>query len=143
MLMGYKLKFYDQTDTIIYRYQDDNVISFSIPLTKDIGLINVDPGNWVLNKVGSIVVNIDENNDRLPFSMGPNPANDILYFNFFDNAPETYNLSIFMLSGAEVLTQTINASVNQVNIDELTAGSYIVRVTNGEDIYNKKLIIRN
>ncbi len=124
-------------------YQDDNITSFSIPLTKDIEDIDVDPGNWVLNKVGSIVVDIDENNDRLPFSMGPNPANDVLFFNFFDNAPETYDLSIFNLSGAEVLNQTINASVNQVNIAELTAGSYIVRVTNGENTYNKKLIIRN
>ena len=124
-------------------YQDDNITSFSIPLTKDIEDIDVDPGNWVLNKAGSIVVDIDENNDRLPFSMGPNPANDVLFFNFFDNAPETYDLSIFKLSGAEVLNQTINASVNQVNIAELTAGSYIVRVTNGENTYNKKLIIRN
>lgn len=143
MLMGYKLKFYDQTDTIIYRYQDDNVISFSVPLTKDIGLINIDPGNWVLNKQGSIVVDIDETNDRLPFSMGPNPANDILSFNFFDNNQETYSLSIFNLSGAEVLNQTIDASVNQVKIAVLPAGSYIVKVTNGKNIYNKKLIIRN
>lgn len=141
MLMGYKLKFYDQTDTIIYRYQDEEVISFSVPLTKDIGVINVDPGNWVSNKVGSITVNTVENYDRLPFSMSPNPANDVLYFNFFDNNSDTYSISILNLSGAEVVNQTISATLNQMNISELATGSYIVRVTDGSNVYNKKLII--
>lgn len=141
-LMAYKLKFYDQTDTIIYRYQDEEVISFSIPLTKDIGVINIDPDNWVVNKVGSITVNIDENNDRLPFSMGPNPANDVLNFNFFDNNSNTYTLSIFNLSGAEVLNKTINASTNQIGISDLSSGSYVIRFSDGINVYNKKLIIR-
>jgi aminopeptidase N len=141
MLMGYKLKFYDQTDTIIYRYQDENVISFSIPLTKDIGVINVDPGNWVINKVGSITINVDENTDRYPFTMGPNPANDVLNFNFFDNKSASYSVSIHNLSGAEVVNQTINSSLNQVNISKLAAGSYVVKVTDGKNVYNKKLII--
>jgi len=140
MLMRYKLLFYDGTDTIIQLYQTENVNNFSLPITKQVGLIQVDPGNWVLNQVGSISVNIDENFVREDFTIIPNPAKSKLNLLFTDNGINSREISILDLSGSKLKSEKTNLLQYSINIADLPSGSYICLVTSGENQYFKKFV---
>ncbi len=140
MLMRYKLLFYDGTDTIIQLYQTENVNNFSLPITKQVGLIQVDPGNWVLNQVGSISVNIDENFFREDFTIIPNPTKSRLNLLFSDNGINSREISILDLSGSKLKSEKTNLLQYSINIADLPSGSYICLVTSGENQYFKKFV---
>lgn len=140
MKMGYRLLFYDGTDTIIYLHQTDNLNNFSIPISKQIGLIQIDPGNWVLNQVGSISVGTEENLTENEFTIAPNPVNDelMIYFNNMDRA--TREISIFNLSGS--LVKSVQSDLMSVSIDVsgLPSGNYLCRISSGKNQFFKKFV---
>jgi len=71
------------------------------------------------------------------FSMYPNPANEILYF----KANNTIDaISIYNMFGQEVLKVNASQTDVQVNLTELNAGAYIVKVQSGNQIGAYNLI---
>jgi hypothetical protein len=134
------LLFYDGTDTIINLYQTENVNNFSIPISKQIGIIQVDPGNWVLNQVGSISVGTDENFTKNDFIIAPNPATEELKINFNAADQSTREISILSLSGS--VLKKVNSDMMSVtlNIADLPSGNYICKVSSGKNQSFKKFV---
>jgi aminopeptidase N len=140
MLMSYKLLFNDGTDTIIQLYQTENVNNFSLPITKQVGLIQVDPGNWVVNQVGSISVDVDENVKEENFTLAPNPANRSLNLAFIDNGIDIREITILDLSGNKLKSEKTNLLQYSLNISDLPSGSYFCLVISGKNQYFKKFV---
>ncbi len=60
----------------------------------------------------------------------PNPASDVLNINLSNANFKNSNLSIFNISGKEILNANMNGSNTQVNIEELSNGVYFVNISN-------------
>ncbi len=140
MLMRYKLLFYDGTDTIINLYQSDNVNNFSIPISKQIGLIQIDPGNWVLNQVGSISVGSDEHFSKNDFIITPNPASDELKIIFNSTDQSTREITVLNLSGSILKKVNSDMITVTINLSDLPSGNYICRVSSGKNQSFKKFV---
>lgn len=143
MLMAYKFSFSDATDTIIYLHQTGNMNSFALPITKEITAIQIDPDNWVLNQVGSITVGIETETELQNFTLIPNPASEKL--NLFIPCTEKVNrlITIFDLTGRKMIDIKSDLNAIEMDISELTAGSYLIQVSDGRNIIIKKFIKQN
>jgi len=140
-LMEYKVFFYDNTDTTYFLYQTDNVTitQFELPAGKEVGLIQVDPNNWVVNQTGSISTGINPNEQLVDFTFGPNPARDHLMLYFSDNANRY--ISVHDLSGRKVLSKRENLNHTILEISGLQPGNYFLLVSEGEKQNLKKFIV--
>jgi hypothetical protein len=77
------------------------------------------------------------------FAVYPNPARDILYLEMMESK-ETYTASVYNSSGGLVKRSGILAGrKSAMNIQELTAGTYYIKVTskNGENFIRKIVIV--
>ncbi len=139
MLMAYKFFFNDGTDTTVYLQQTDNVNTFMLPISKDIGLIQIDPQNWVVNKVGSISTSV-ENGNSVGFAFGPNPAKDYLNIDFASDSQMVRTLTIMDMNGALVKTIESDQQHVTINISSLTRGTYVIRAQDAMGQYNARFI---
>lgn len=67
----------------------------------------------------------------------PNPAKDVLNINL-NGSLTSANLIIYDMAGKQVLTTSLNDTENQVHIESLASGLYIIKLINGENIYSSK-----
>jgi hypothetical protein len=67
----------------------------------------------------------------------PNPVSDILTIEGVSDA----TADIFTVTGMNVFSQIVSTHSSFVNISELPEGIYILRITSGENVSNRKLII--
>ena len=67
----------------------------------------------------------------------PNPVNDILNFSF---DKEITAVSIINLLGQEVLSKSITNNETSINVGNLTAGTYLVKVTSGNEVKTIKVV---
>ncbi len=75
------------------------------------------------------------------FSVSPNPATDIININL-ENGTLQGMVTIFDISGQQVISQAIEANNNQVNISSLVKGIYIVSFNNGTETFMQKVRIQ-
>ena len=142
MLMAYKFFFNDGSDTTIYLQQTDNVNTYMLPINKEIGLIQVDPENWVLNKVGSITTSIESGNS-VRFAFGPNPVKDILNIDFAVDTQTVRTITIMDLKGAIVLETKSDQQHLNINTNSLAGGTYIIRAVDYSGQFNARFIKLN
>jgi aminopeptidase N len=143
MTVPFHLIFNDGTDTTLLFYQDSNQDAFSLPVLKTIEQIEVDPEQWILHRLNSISVGIEEQLSPVYFSLGPNPAKEQINV-FLAHQPEkTTELTISDLSGRMILTRILNSTNTTLDISTLPAGIYFVTMTDGSNKLNKKLIVEN
>ena len=67
----------------------------------------------------------------------PNPVNDILNFSF---DKEITAVSIINLLGQEVLSKSLNNNETSINVADLAAGAYLVKVLSGNEIKTVKVV---
>lgn len=67
----------------------------------------------------------------------PNPVNDILNLSYAENIS---SVKVFNLLGQEVLSQKANETSVQLNLSELTSGTYIVKINAGDAIKTIKVL---
>jgi hypothetical protein len=60
------------------------------------------------------------------FTYFPNPVKDILHIAY---SKTIANVAVYNILGQEVLTKTINADQSQINVSNLSKGTYLVKVT--------------
>lgn len=75
------------------------------------------------------------------FSVWPNPANSILNVKLEKGSAEAATISISDIQGREVLTNNLNDVTNALNINGLSEGVYMVKVTQGSKQQFKKIIV--
>ncbi len=141
MLVPYHLIFTDGTDTTLLLYQDANLNTYNIPISKTIDTIEVDPEQWILHKLNSISVGIEETESMLHFTLGPNPARDYLRIFFSHPSDKLYTLYISDLTGRKVFIETMENADRFIDISRLSPGVYLVSLSDGIDVLNKELIV--
>jgi len=139
MLMAYKFFFNDGSDTTVYLHQTDNVNTFMLPISKEIGLIQVDPDNWVVNKVGSITTSI-ENGNSVGFAFGPNPAGEFLNIDFANDTQTLRTITVLDMNGAIVSNIKSDLQHVKIKISNLAGGTYIIRAEDYSGQFNARFI---
>jgi len=117
----------------------DNVTQVQTAIQDDFIALSVDPDNWILNKVGSITVGNSELQNNMGLVVGPNPVQDNLQIIFKEDNSRLKEISILDLSGREVLHFNSHSSMN-LNMSDLNAGAYLVKVKDGQSILTRKVI---
>jgi len=72
----------------------------------------------------------------------PNPTQGNVTIELPDNFNSNYAIDVYSLSGSKVYSKTINKNDNQVNLESLNNGIYIIRLNNDGNIYSQKVKIR-
>jgi len=141
MTVPYKLYFNDETDTTLLLFQDTNLNNYIIPVSKTIDSIKFDPEQWILHKLNSMSLGIEEPDNPLHFSIGPNPAND--HFQVFFSSPSKNLITLYIsdLTGRIIREESFESISHLVDIQGIPVGIYIVSITDGKEKLNKKLII--
>jgi aminopeptidase N len=131
-----------QGDTTVKVYMTTNNQLFKFRSGRTPTGVVVDPNNWVLNKVGSVVtatndpVNVSSD---VKLSPNPSPGTITLQYprNWFDH------LELYDITGKLLRQQSISSGSNQQTIETfLLQGLYIIQLKGKGRIAVKKLVIR-
>jgi aminopeptidase N len=139
MLLDVKLTFDDGTDSVVRFEQTQNFNFFISAQEKKVYSIEIDPDNWTMEKINSLILDLPEIDENPAFfTMGPNPAVDYLNLYFKDNSERIITVSD--LSGRILLQK--NSTNQQVSFDvsNLSKGTYLVQVMSEDNKLIKKLI---
>ncbi|MBU0488291.1 MAG: T9SS type A sorting domain-containing protein [Bacteroidetes bacterium] len=122
-------------DTVVRVYNNTSPQLFSIPFSRYVLGISLDPNNWIINGAGSIVASTNAERTSCMMSIFPNPAQGILHIVTTDGTGENYVVSD--LSGREVLSGTLNSNNEIIDLSGIERGLYIISV----DGYGKSRFI--
>lgn len=75
--------------------------------------------------------------DNANFSAYPNPVKDVLNVTY---STEISSIRVINMIGQEVISKNINATSTQVDMSQLSAGTYIVNVTVGDNVKTLKVV---
>lgn len=75
--------------------------------------------------------------DNNNFMAYPNPVKDVLNVSY---STEISSIRVINMIGQEVISKNINATSTQVDMSELSAGTYIVNVTVGDSVKTLKVV---
>jgi aminopeptidase N len=128
-----------EVDTVIRLFQDDNFCQFTIPIEGEVGAIQVDPNNWVLNKVGSITVGIEETENPVYFTFGPNPARESLSI-FLANTDEEVEISVLDITGKAMMQTKDAGATIRLSTGDLPKGSYLLMLRDGDYTYTRRFV---
>ncbi|MBC7693808.1 MAG: T9SS type A sorting domain-containing protein [Burkholderiales bacterium] len=79
--------------------------------------------------------------DPLNVNIAPNPSEDVFNINFNQVLKGKVTLDVFSMLGQKVYSETIeNQKEHQLIVHSLTAGAYILRISNNNQTISKKLI---
>ncbi len=74
------------------------------------------------------------------FTLYPNPATDVLNITLLNN--QIANVTIYNILGVKVIDVILNDTNSEINISELSSGSYIVIMNDGQKEFTTKFIKR-
>ena len=102
-------------------------------------------GNDTIVQTVAIIISATDNyNDKVVFNLVPNPASDFINMEFDGFKTGEFKIAVTDLSGRKLIDQTLYLSGKQVQnmeISNLPAGAYFVKLT-GTDIFKtKKLVV--
>ncbi|UII26689.1 carbohydrate-binding protein [Fulvivirga maritima] len=99
--------------------------------------------NWIrLNYIGASLPTGVEDNIALNYTIYPNPADGAVNVRF-TNSVEDKQISLRDHSGKVLFTQEVPQGREQIEIEEsLAAGLYFITVTDADESYTQKIIIR-
>lgn len=100
----------------------------------------------VVVTIQDCAIGIDENNNgSLTVSLQPNPASGSVNVALQDTQTGAAELSVLTPDGRTIATEQLGSVkdvVKTINISELSAGVYFVKVTKGGNVYVTKLIVQ-
>jgi aminopeptidase N len=141
MTVPYLIHFEDGTETTLLLFQDANINTYLIPLGKPIESIELDPEQWILHRLNSLSVGMEESDNPVHFSIGPNPAGDHFTIFFTHPAQDEFLVSIHDLSGRVLYENALESSKEKLTIQGMPSGVYMVSLSNGQETLRKKLVI--
>jgi aminopeptidase N len=131
-----------QGDTIIKVNHTANTQQFRIRYSKSPSGIDVDPNNWIINKVGSVVTGI---NIITPAQAGvkvyPNPASSSLNISFSGSAFQS--LQIIDLQGRLIKSSAIPVGTTMYKQPiNLPPGAYFIRLMGRKESVIEKILVQ-
>jgi aminopeptidase N len=140
MIVPYRVIFTDGSDTSLLLHQDAPVNGFQIFSGKTVDSLEVDPEQWTLHKVNSLRMAIEEPENTVYFTIGPNPTDGIVRLFMKEGTFAGFTISVSDLAGRMMLEQEVTSSVMEIDLSGWQAGFYLVRVSNGMTNYTKRLV---
>lgn len=140
MTLPFYVEFQDGSDTTYRVFQESNLDHFSIPIDQPVEDIMLDPDLWTLHKLSSLVVGIEDLENPVFFTVGPNPFNDRLNIFFSHKSGEDLFVIISDLAGRKVMEKTLSGTSAILSTRDLNSGLYLIRVTDGENEMVRKLL---
>lgn len=137
----YRLNYAGGGDTLIRLPHDQPVVSHHIPLSKTVTSVQVDPNNWLINKVGSITIGTSELEIQSGLSVFPNPIQDQLTIRTAHSIPAA-TLKIYNAQSALLIQQNYNSSSTNLDMSKYPAGIYYLVIESPQGNINKKLYKR-
>jgi hypothetical protein len=101
---------------------------------------SVDPSRFELRFVDTTLSNQEVN--EFSFKLFPNPTSNNLVTLRGDFTTNATTATFYNTLGQQVLTTSIKSNESTINIQNLDAGIYLVRVVSGEQTVTKKLVIK-
>ncbi|MGM0635246.1 MAG: T9SS type A sorting domain-containing protein [Bacteroidota bacterium] len=137
----------DDSDEVVMRtdFFNANYIGTIIPSTTVQGLVGLASS---FNGTAQIFVRDNDDIDvflntnefnNAEFSVYPNPASDVV--NFTAPRSEKFEVNIYNVLGRNVQQTTVEGNT-QINVGQLQSGVYMVKFTQGNQSFTKKLIIK-
>jgi len=71
----------------------------------------------------------------------PNPASDILHIDFSETTKNN-KVIIYDLNGRIISEQNLNSQQNQINVSNLSAGTYFIELIKANETYKQQIIIK-
>ncbi|NOR87950.1 MAG: T9SS type A sorting domain-containing protein [Bacteroidales bacterium] len=134
-----ELNFGAGNDTIIRVPITSNTTAFQTGISDPIILLAIDPNNWIINRIGSIILGTSELRNNLGFVVGPNPVSQNLQLVFDESSNDLKTISIIDLSGRVIRSFTTNASTT-IDVSDLNSGYYLVRATDGQETVTRRIL---
>ncbi|MBI9033474.1 MAG: T9SS type A sorting domain-containing protein [Bacteroidales bacterium] len=134
--IDFEFTFADNTTEIITLFQEENVQNWELELDKEVVSIEVDPNNWILNKVNSIVLDIDEN--TMDIGIYPNPTKGNLTIDL-DKTTEI-NIELYDFKGKRLYSQHLTTDKYILDMNHLNNGIYLLKIESEKFTLNKKII---
>jgi len=130
-----------QGDTTVRVYQTENNQAFKFRSNKIPSGVVVDPNNWVLNKVGSIITGINNpQNLSNEVKLFPNPSSGSVYLQYRIN--DFDNLKLFDIAGKLLQEKKISRGSTQQTINTaLPPGMFVIQLNGKGKIAIKKFSI--
>ena len=76
----------------------------------------------------------------------PNPASELLHLSFVVEKQQYINVQLFNATGSVVFSKDLKSFSGkyeeQIQVDKLAKGIYILKITGEKGIYNKKVVIQ-
>jgi len=98
----------------------------------------------IVQNTGNIIITGIESNEKMleqhNVNVFPNPTVDIVHLNADLEIQEVYLLDI---SGKVIVSELVNSKIHQLNMSELTAGLYFLRIKTDKAITTKKIMKQN
>lgn len=136
------------SDTIVRLEIQGNTSSHILPMNGTVSQLNaIDPNNWIINRVGSIVKNdnlnllsIQEKNLNESSKIYPNPSNQLVYIE--TNKGEKLQVTLLDPKGKIVMNETIT-SPSSIDLSNFPAGMYLIQIKNETNDQITRKLIRN
>ena len=128
-------------DTIIKLNQTANNQTFKLYYTKVPTGVEVDPNNWVINKVGSIIKGVDTIIAVQPqVKIFPNPVRSSLHIKFTNTSFET--MRIVDVQGRTVQINSLSPGATAYTFPVvLPTGTYFVKLSGKKGDFSKKIMV--
>lgn len=94
----------------------------------------------VVTGIGT-VASADQFADNI-FSVYPNPAHDVLNITLKAGLASDSNVAVFDIQGRQVVAKKLSSASDSIDINHLSAGFYIVKLTQGNKQYVKKVMVK-
>ena len=85
---------------------------------------------------------VANNETEYPFSLYPNPVKNMLYLKYDETSfvdHSNFNIEVYSITGQKV--RTIDYPVDKIDVSMLSEGIYIINITNGKSITNRRVAI--
>lgn len=136
-------------DTIITVFNNAQVQNFNLTVANEPISITVDPNNWILKTINSVVVGIEDEMQPQTFSLEqnyPNPFNPVTKIKFTLASNEYTTLKVYDIIGKEITTLVNNQMEKghyEINFDasNLPSGVYFYTLNAGGYKETRKMIL--
>ena len=127
-------------DTLVRYLVDEPYEDFALPLKEVATGVTVDPRGWVLKKIDNISHVINPGNEEWPY-VYPNPAGDEVNI-YLPTAAGVTLVEVMNSGGQKVLVKSLPMTPCQLSLATLPEGFYLLRISNGNRVWVRKLVIR-
>lgn len=91
-------------------------------------------------------VGVEEQTFEGNFNIYPNPAENTVYVQLKANAPRAFRLTLTDVLGVQVLSKELNTNAGnktlQLDVSSLKEGVYMLRITDNDNSFTRKIIIK-